>query len=328
MYKRKPRLSTINLLLFFTFGFGLFSLNLTAGTVEHSLSFFDADVSPDELNFLDPSWLETPGLPFPEEDIPDSPVKRVPYVKINRAYWKGFWSDTKYTFSAPFRWKGLDWAKLGVLTALTAIVYANDDGIMSNVQKGSTSGTARVARWVEKFGNPLVIVPGLLLTYGYGKAFKRPKLTETALLAFKSAVISTAVVHVIKFSVHRHRPSTGPSSTIWDGPSFDSSNLSFPSGHSTAVFSIASVVASQYKKPVVGIISYSIAILTAISRVHDRKHWGSDVLFGGALGFFIGKGLMSRKKRKDNTVNTTARKLKLFPLFGLRTIGVGGYYTF
>ncbi|MCP5054331.1 MAG: phosphatase PAP2 family protein [bacterium] len=337
MNKRNTRFGHAKFLLSLVVILALAVTPLTPDTAKPALSFLPDNTPGPQL--FNPGWLNIPTSIT--KDITDDnsynynnysirePADTVSIPKrldLNRDYWKGFWKDLKSTFTSPLRWKGISWAKFGMITATTAMIYANDDGIMSNVQKNNTPGTVRVAKVVEKFGNPIVVVPGLLLFYSYGSLFKDSKAKETALLAFKGAVVSAAVVHVFKFIAHRHRPEAGPSSTLWDGPSFSTSNLSFPSGHSAAVFSIAAVICGQYKNPLVQVLSYTVAIFTSISRVHDRKHWASDVIFGAAIGYYTSRGILARKKKTDR--GKPAKGLKLFPMIGFGSLGLNLSYNF
>lgn len=64
------------------------------------------------------------------------------------------------------------------------------------------------------------------------------------------------------------------------------SDLSFPSGHTTSSFACST--AMFMFNPMLGTIGYIYASLTAFSRVYLFVHYISDVLFGMALGSFIG----------------------------------------
>ncbi len=102
----------------------------------------------------------------------------------------------------------------------------------------------------------------------------------------------------------RHRPSKGNPADTFDGPS--TSNKSFPSGHTSTAFAIATVVASEYEYvPFVVPISYGIATMTGFSRMNDNKHWVSDVVLGAALGYFTSKTILrlhSNKKGRHFTI--------------------------
>lgn len=64
------------------------------------------------------------------------------------------------------------------------------------------------------------------------------------------------------------------------------SDLSFPSGHTTSSFACSTVLFCYH--PLLGLIGYTYAALTAISRVYLFVHYLSDVLSGMILGTTIG----------------------------------------
>lgn len=75
-------------------------------------------------------------------------------------------------------------------------------------------------------------------------------------------------------------------------------NSSFPSGHTAAAFSAATVYAMEYKdRPIVPIIAYSAASLIGLSRITENKHWATDVLAGAVLGYFCGRQVVNNYHR-------------------------------
>lgn len=63
-------------------------------------------------------------------------------------------------------------------------------------------------------------------------------------------------------------------------------NRSFPSGHTMAAFSLASVWANE--RPRDRELVYTLATLAGLSRLSLKQHWPSDVFFGAALGMAVG----------------------------------------
>ena len=63
---------------------------------------------------------------------------------------------------------------------------------------------------------------------------------------------------------------------------------SFPSGHTSHSFTMASIANELYGKNI-GLISYGLATLVAVSRMNDNKHYLSDVIFGAGLGTAVGR---------------------------------------
>jgi membrane-associated phospholipid phosphatase len=94
---------------------------------------------------------------------------------------------------------------------------------------------------------------------------------------FKAVLVALCLVFVLKFLVGRSRPGL---SKDWDA------YQSFPSGHSAVAFAFA---ASVNVAPFLRTLVYVLAVVTAISRVYHRKHWGTDVLVGSALGYGVGR---------------------------------------
>jgi membrane-associated phospholipid phosphatase len=71
---------------------------------------------------------------------------------------------------------------------------------------------------------------------------------------------------------------------------------SFPSGHTIAAFSLATVFAQRYPKPRWrAALLYGLASLVGFSRVTLQSHFPSDVFAGGALGYAIARNVVLRK---------------------------------
>ena len=115
---------------------------------------------------------------------------------------------------------------------------------------------------------------------------------NVALTGLKAFLLSGGAAVVTKHLFHRHRPSDNdpPNAYLWEGPyPFTTDYTSFPSGHTTTAFAIASVLACGYKGKIwIGVTSYTIASLVGLSRINDGKHWATDVIAGAALGTFVG----------------------------------------
>ena len=84
------------------------------------------------------------------------------------------------------------------------------------------------------------------------------------------------ITYSIKFITRKMRPDM-------------SNRRSFPSGHTSASF-IAATVAHKTYGSQISAPAFLLAGLTGISRIHDNKHYLSDVIFGAALGIAIGVG--------------------------------------
>ena len=92
------------------------------------------------------------------------------------------------------------------------------------------------------------------------------------------------VVGITKEIFRRNRPDERNRGDFWGG------GTSFPSGHAIQIWSIASLLDHEYKhKRIVGITAYTLATIISAARIAAEKHFASDVVAGGAMGWFIGR---------------------------------------
>lgn len=240
-------------------------------------------------------------------------------LSLNLDYVKKYYFDTKNICLAPLAWNKTNWLTVALVTGTTVGLYAVDEKIKDWAQAHRNRTSDDIAVAVKPFGDGRYSLPPLALFYLYGHFAKNHKACHTALVGLESFLVSNIFIQTLKFACHRHRPHTSDPFDTWDGPSLRVRDLSFPSGHSNAAFSIATSIAYGYQdKPLVPAVCYSIAALTAVSRVNDNDHWAADVFFGSAVGFFtaraIGK-LSQCPSAKTISLEPAQNKLALVYLF-------------
>ena len=138
--------------------------------------------------------------------------------------------------------------------------------------------------------------------YAIGLMRKDLKMRHTALLAGEAVVDAEVVTTVLKDATKRVRPAAiRPTGNYYDSW-FESSgsylrgNGSFPSGHTIAAFSVATVVARRYgNHRWVPYAAYGMAGLVGFSRLSLSAHFVSDVFMGGALGYSISRFAVLRQ---------------------------------
>jgi membrane-associated phospholipid phosphatase len=91
----------------------------------------------------------------------------------------------------------------------------------------------------------------------------------------QALIVTEAYTGLLKYGVHRPRP---------DG----SDNLSFPSGHTSAAFSLATVAEHHYGWKA-GVPAFALASCIGLTRIESNKHNLSDVVAGAALGVIVGR---------------------------------------
>lgn len=192
--------------------------------------------------------------------------------------------DQKRIWSAPahLKWHDTEW--LVPFAGITAGLMVTDDDVAHTVAKhprfesrASTLSNAGLALGMGSAG------AFYLAGRWSGDAHKR----ETGLLSTEALIDSLGVFEPVKFAARRIRPFQN---TPADGDFF-AGGSSFPSGHATMAFSIATVIAHEYPGPATQVLAYGGASAIAISRVIAQKHFPSDVLVGSTLGYLIGRSV-------------------------------------
>jgi hypothetical protein len=128
------------------------------------------------------------------------------------------------------------------------------------------------AKWV---GQTPVMFGSAIVVYALGRRNDQPKVSHLGMDLMRALIINEAMTDVIKVATRRERPD-------------NSDALSFPSGHSSTTFAVATVIERHlgWKYSALG---YTLAAYVASSRLHDNRHWLSDVVFGAAIGTISGR---------------------------------------
>ena len=117
-----------------------------------------------------------------------------------------------------------------------------------------------------------IVVTGLFVggRFAHGTRFRA--MTYDLLDAM---VVNAAYTAVLKLATQRERP--------------DASNKhSFPSGHTSNMFTLATVVERHYGWKL-GAPAYVLAGVVGYGRLVQDKHWLSDVAAGATLGYIVGR---------------------------------------
>lgn len=222
-----------------------------------------------------------------------------PEHKFDKFYLKNFSTDFLDVVESPRNWGKKDFYTLSAVLGAGIFMYAVDQDINSWFQNNRSAISENASRFITNLGQGVVLGAILASLYVSGEFFHQDSLRKTALIGFESLVISGVLVASLKFFLGRSRPFNGESSSVFRPLSLKSSYQSFPSGHATSAFAVAAVIADQSKTLAVDLLTYTFAGFVAVSRVHEGKHWTSDVLVGSALGYFIGKKVSSLNRNRD-----------------------------
>ncbi len=182
------------------------------------------------------------------------------------------------------------WTILAIGGAAAAAVYPADDEANAQIVGSDALGRFFApGKWIGNFSvqvgaaSALYIVGRYVLPRTQGEA-KTNRVSHLGFDMLRALVVSQVLTQGIKVSVRRDRP-TGEC-------------CAFPSGHSSATFATASVLERHFgyrgSWPMFVVASY-----VAMSRMHDNRHFLSDVVFGASLGIATGWTVVGRHGRSS-----------------------------
>ena len=207
--------------------------------------------------------------------------------------------DARYLATAPLSWEKKEWGVLGVGALAVGATILIDGDVRDSVEGASNDATQSIARAVEPFGAEYSwgILGGFYLA---GRT--NEKARAVAQDGFAASLIAAGTITpILKATVGRKRPSqTEGTFALADGAA------SFPSGHTTQAFAIASVIASHYESRWVKGTAYGLAALVAWARVENNAHYASDVIAGAVIGTLIGRAVVRFNREQRITVGVSS----------------------
>jgi hypothetical protein len=206
-------------------------------------------------------------------------------------------NDIKYVLTSPVRWDEQDWQHFGMAVAGVVGVAATLDGPIRDEMRRHTPNDSRFMHNIERFGAEysLAVLGGFYLAGVSGNNETAISVAQDGLSA--SIIASGIITPTIKFITGRARPRENEGIATFHPFSLSySTNSSFPSGHTTQAFAVASVIANHYDETWVVYSSYTVASLVGVARIYHDAHFASDVLAGALIGTLVGKSVVAHNK--------------------------------
>ena len=194
---------------------------------------------------------------------------------------------------------GSDAALAAAFAVATAIAAPGDRWVTRQLQDDARQANRVLNRGAAVFrivGHPGAIIAGGGL-YAGGLLAGDRRVEDLGLHTLESVLLAETLTSAVKIVAGRARPFKSPDNArnfkLFRGFK-DDDYKSFPSGHATAAFALASTVTAETSlwwrdsRWIVGPIMYGAATLTGLSRIYNNQHWASDVVAGAAIGTFTG----------------------------------------
>jgi membrane-associated phospholipid phosphatase len=236
---------------------------------------------------------------------------------LEHDFFKNILKDQKAIWTAPMRLQRRD-AKWVIPSSIGFMALVTTDRI-SGDEMAEFDRQLKASRVVSHVGSVygLGAVSGAFYLIGRSKGDDRAR--ETGLLSAEALVNSLIVESALKGITQRARPQAGRERSEF----FDGGN-SFPSGHSTQAWAVATVIANEYKdRRLVQIAAYGAATAVSVARFTGEKHYLSDIVAGSALGYMIGKYVYTTHHNKSLDSDEPVTRFIIAPQFNRATHAYG-----
>jgi membrane-associated phospholipid phosphatase len=175
-----------------------------------------------------------------------------------------------------------------VLTG-TGILIANDESVVNQVpaswkQPSTNASDALTYATAATAGS--IYLTGLFTHDEHAR--------RAGVLSAEAGVDVFFLYEGAKLIFNRERPYTNYGKGEFFAGNF--TDGAFPSGHAALTWALASVIAHEYPKWPVELAMYGAATAVATTRVTGGQHFPSDVFFGSAMGYLVGRYVANKDK--------------------------------
>jgi membrane-associated phospholipid phosphatase len=214
--------------------------------------------------------------------------------------------DLRDVLGAPVRWRGPEWERFSFAVAGIGAAALLDRTVRDAERRDHSRFSDQIAKDFEQFGQTAAFgMLGSFYLVGLVRDDSRTRsVAEDGLIA--SLIAGGIVTPVLKFAVGRARPRD--TAKTFEFKPFGGAS-SFPSGHATEAFAVASVIATEYDSGWVKGVSYGTAALVGFARIHHQAHFLSDVTAGALIGTVTGRAVVHRNDEER-------RRFTIAPLLG------------
>lgn len=239
------------------------------------------------------------------DQAPEATGSDAPYWRKN--LFSRFFKDQAFLFKTwiPSEIRNPAFSIPFATTTALAISSSRDEGGGTDVQiEKSISDSARgqsaqgFSRFLSDVGDTAAGAALIGAGYLFGRLSGHDKMAEASSLSAEALLSAGLWSSTLKALTARTRPAGGATGNFLDyHPGPGQQVGSFPSGHATGAFAVATVFSGVYSDhPWVSWVAYGSAGLIGLSRLALSRHFPTDVVAGALIGNSMGRMVLARRR--------------------------------
>jgi membrane-associated phospholipid phosphatase len=201
--------------------------------------------------------------------------------------------------TSPLSFDNKDWLNFAGTIALTAGIFFIDEDVRDIGRKNNNDFNSSLFRIDKYYYIEFEAVTSFLI-YGYGLFSGNDNIRKTGFDLGTSLFYTGLVTAALKAATGRTRSTKNDPNNIFKPFNVPLNDSSFPSAHTSLSFAFSTVMAHQIDNIFWKAGWFTASGLVGAARIYNDKHWLSDVLFGAAIGYFIGDYVVHRNVMKND----------------------------
>ena len=227
-------------------------------------------------------------------------------AQYENSVWDDIKEDASHSFhvgigllKSPYTASSSGWERIGIATAGTGALFLVDPEV-KNIVLSNQNSTNDWIFGVDNFFDKEYVTISTSGLYLSGLFFRNSELRQTGLYAMEATFFASTITYLLKSSFGRSRPHTDD-----DHLTFRLFNghhgrfRSFPSGHSTSAFAFCTILAKSIDNNWWKTFWYGTAIMVGTSRIYHNRHWLTDTVLGGFIGYTTASYIVHFDKQKN-----------------------------
>ena len=229
------------------------------------------------------------GAQLPSDPAPQQSQSQASKCSLGTAI-KTIAEDELHIVKAPFSLNSSTMMWNGLVVGATGVLIANDESVVNQVSPSWHSTSINISNGTL-YGLGAT-AGGIFVT---GLITHNDHAIETGIRSAEASVDSVILYAALKAVLARQRPYVSNEGKFFSG---NWTAGSFPSGHSTLAWTLATVMAREYPNWPMRILMYSAALAVSTTRVTGGVHFPADVFPGAVIGFGVGSFVVHKDSEK------------------------------